>query len=93
MEINRIFESPIIEGSAGSNPFRIVAYERDSAPRQDRRYVTHIEVDPREGTNGEGINRMVGRYLISGNYDLTFDEAIEDAMARYEQKKKTGDKN
>jgi len=71
-----IFVSPMIEGSSSQFPHRVVAYKRDNAFHPERAYVTHIEVDPRNSRN-------VARYKISGHYDLTFEEAIEDAIERY----------
>jgi len=75
-----IFASPWINGGEGMYPFRVVAYERElspSHPYQDRKYVTHLEVDPRE--EGQGI------YRVSGDYDLTHEEAMENAFKRYNQ--------
>ena len=66
------------------HPFRVVAYERElppSHPDQDRKYVTHLEVDPRDSRN-------VAQYRISGHYDLTHEEAMEDAFKRYNQEMK-----
>ena len=74
------YTSPWLD-SDSMMPYRIVAYKRDSYPFPDRAYVTHIEVDPRD-------HRNVTRYKIHGNYDLTFEEAIEDANRRYMDKKK-----
>ena len=65
---------------------RIVAYKRESYPFPERAYVTHIEVDP-SGVDSEDLKNY-GRYKIHGNYDLTFEEAIEDANLRYMDKKK-----
>lgn len=73
-----IFESPWIDADS-TMPYRIVAYKRDSYPFPERAYVTHIEVDPRDSRN-------VARYKIHGNYDLTHDQAVKDAMMRYEEK-------
>ena len=75
-----IFASPWIVGGEGMYPFRVVAYERELSPihpDQDRKYVTHLEVDPRE--DGQGI------YRVSGDYDLTHEEAMENAIKRYNQ--------
>mgnify|MGYP003627589221 FL=1 len=63
---------------------RIVAYKRESYPYPKKAYVTHMEVDP-SCVKGELKNH--GRYKIHGNYDLTFDEAIEDAIQRYRKEK------
>ena len=73
-----IFESPWIDAE-GSMPYRIVSYKRESYPYPERAYVTHIEVDPRD-------DRNVGRYKRHGNYELSHDEAIKDAMERYQEK-------
>lgn len=82
-----IYTSPWIDRDS-KMPYRIVAYKRESyrsryfhPMKLDRSYVTHIEVDPRD-------HRNVTRYKIHGNYDLTFEEAIEDANRRYMDKKK-----
>jgi len=73
-----IFESPWIVGDS-LVPYRIVAYKRANAFHPERAYVTHIEVDPRGSRNAT-------RYKVHGNYDLTHDEAINDAMKRYQSK-------
>ena len=70
-----IFTSQLME-------VRIVAYKRDSYPYPERAYVTHIEVDP---SCVDSDLKNHGRYKIHGNYDLTFDEAIEDAIQRYKK--------
>tara|TARA_R100000008_G_C3534505_1_gene141192 strand:- start:6 stop:332 length:327 start_codon:yes stop_codon:yes gene_type:complete len=64
---------------------RIVAYKRESHPFPERAYVTHIEVDP--SCVSDSTLRSHGRYKVMGNYDLTFEEAIEDANRRYMDKK------
>ena len=84
-----IFESPWIDADS-TMPYRIVAYKRDSYPFPERAYVTHIEVgDPPRwvGSLRYGYQKgIVARYKIHGNYDLTHDQAVKDAMMRYEEK-------
>ena len=76
-----IFKSPMIpaEYSANGNEMqmaaRIVAYKRESGGYPERPYITHMEVFPTDRP----------MYRTIGNYDLTFEEAIDDAMARYER--------
>ena len=78
-----IFESPwIFTGQLMA--VRIVAYKKDNATFPERPYVTHIEVDPKF------VNTDLkhhGQYKVHGNYDMTFDEAIEDAKNRYQNER------
>ena len=66
-----IFTSPWIdENEEDSRTHRIVAYRRPFSPfGENRRYVTHMEFQ-----DGD---------CLSGHYDLTFDDAIADAVERY----------
>ena len=84
-----IFESPQIgewkaPSGGGTLPYRVVAYERSGAPDSDRPYVTHLEITRNCAVFGTEF------YRIAGHYDLTFTEAIEDALNRY--KLETGGK-
>ena len=84
-----IFESPQIgewkaPSGGGTRPYRVVAYERSGAPDSDRPYVTHLEITSNVTEFGTEF------YRIAGHYDLTFTEAIEDALNRY--KLETGGK-
>jgi len=84
-----IFESPQIgewkaPSGGGTLPYRVVAYERSGAPDSDRPYVTHLEITSNVTEFGTEF------YRIAGHYDLTFTEAIEDALNRY--KLETGGK-
>ena len=92
-----IFESPQIPSGrrqtgylnhsyadGGTLPYRVVAYERSGAPVSDRPYVTHLEITSNVTEFGTEF------YRVAGHYDLTFTEAIEDALNRY--KLETGGK-
>jgi len=79
--ITYVFESPMIEGGDGVYPCRIVAYKRHEAPFPERPYATHMEVFPDDNLNGMNLDM----FRTIGHYDLTLEEAVDDAIERYER--------
>ena len=76
-----IFVSPMIEASQGQLPCRVVGYKRTNHPFTNRPYVTHMEVF----TEVDNDWNETHFYRHDGHYDLTFDEAIDDAMGRWKR--------